>query len=368
MAGLDDWGEDTAGAAMNEGGPLSAKQFGPLNIKTVTPDEREQHVQNVVGSVQKATASERRAGARFYPRAHRDAVRTGMGVHPGYPQLGGTGAERPGHERLTSEQRHHLMEHPVEREGAARRGAGMIAALSPSQPAGMSWERNVPAAYDAMHMTADQASGIHEANQAQAGYQKTGGVLRSQAHIEGMKPTELDKAVTRSPAGFRPEAVAAVEGHHAAQEHYREVATRTRAPFDETHLKFAGVRAIQDAHDIAIGARTPEQVLPITVKTGNFYQNIADPRHSRGVTVDARSADIARGVRMGWETPRGLGAKGRYDYYKGVHQDAADRMGMTPAATQATGWIHDRNAQMNKGSAAMQKIGRSPYRAGSVID
>ena len=83
MAAFDDWGPDTTGGDHNNPA-LSHEQFKPVQVKNVTPEEHAGHVKNIVDSVKAATPAERRGGARFYERAHRDATRVGLGLNLGF--------------------------------------------------------------------------------------------------------------------------------------------------------------------------------------------------------------------------------------------------------------------------------------------
>jgi hypothetical protein len=91
----------------------------------------EEHVQNLLAHYSTATPAQHAEGTGFYPQAHQEAVRLAR-QHPD-PSLHvfKQGRQRPVYTRPE----------------AVQRAAGAIAALSPAQPAGMSWEHNVPAAH-----------------------------------------------------------------------------------------------------------------------------------------------------------------------------------------------------------------------------
>ena len=83
----------------------------------------------------------------------------------------------------------------------------------------------------------------------------------------------------------------------------------------------------------------PKNVLPMKIKTGNFYQNIHDPSDTHAVTVDVHAHDVAVGRKLQQDTNRGLSAVGRYNRLADVYRGAASRLGVErPHEIQATTW------------------------------
>ena len=152
---------------------------------------------NIANSYRESTPSEKRAGARSYPRAGRDAVRVGLGMNPG-KQPYGDASRRPGHTPLrkaTPEQRAAFND-PVQREAARTRGAGAIAALSPGSPAGMDWENNPTAAHEVGSLTTAHVAKLQGAVDAAGGRSKARDALRA-AKNRGVGVPEAQAAVER---------------------------------------------------------------------------------------------------------------------------------------------------------------------------
>lgn len=82
----------------------------------------------------------------------------------------------------------------------------------------------------------------------------------------------------------------------------------------------------------------PEDVLPMAMKTGNFYRCILDPQDQEAVCIDRHAHDIAVGAPWG-DRERGLGAKGRYAVLSLAYRNAAAKLGVTPSVLQATTWV-----------------------------
>jgi hypothetical protein len=82
----------------------------------------------------------------------------------------------------------------------------------------------------------------------------------------------------------------------------------------------------------------PAEVLPMGLKTGNFYRSILDPADPEAVTIDRHAHDIAVGRPYG-DADRGLGAKGRYAVLSLVYRNAAAKLGILPSELQATTWV-----------------------------
>lgn len=82
----------------------------------------------------------------------------------------------------------------------------------------------------------------------------------------------------------------------------------------------------------------PAEVLPMGMKTGNFYRSILDPSDPEAVTIDRHAHDIAVGRPYG-DADRGLGAKGRYAVLSLAYRNAAAKLGILPSELQATTWV-----------------------------
>ena len=189
-------------------------------------------------------------------------------MNPG-KQRYGDASRRPGHTSLrkaTPEQRAAFND-PVQREAARTRGAGAIAALSPGSPAGMDWENNPTAAHEVGSLTMAQVAKLQGAVDAAGGGSKTRGALRA-AKNRGVGVPEAQASV---------EAEAACKGASAKARASVLGATGNRTL---TSLHHAGNQAIIRAHQILSGEKTPEQVLPMEVKTGHFYKAIAGDTNS----------------------------------------------------------------------------------------
>jgi hypothetical protein len=82
----------------------------------------------------------------------------------------------------------------------------------------------------------------------------------------------------------------------------------------------------------------PAEVLPMTLKTGNFYRTILDPEDPEAVVVDRHAHDVAVGRRYG-QQPRGLHNKTRYATVAHAYREAARRLGEIPSTVQAVTWL-----------------------------
>jgi hypothetical protein len=82
----------------------------------------------------------------------------------------------------------------------------------------------------------------------------------------------------------------------------------------------------------------PAEVLPMGLKTGNFYRCILDPEDSEAVVIDRHAHDIALGRPQG-DRERGLQSKGRYAVLSLAYRNAAAKLGILPSVLQATTWI-----------------------------
>jgi hypothetical protein len=82
----------------------------------------------------------------------------------------------------------------------------------------------------------------------------------------------------------------------------------------------------------------PADVLPMDMKTGNFYRCILDPTDTEAVTIDRHAHDVAVGAPWG-ERDRGLSSKGRYAVLSLAYRNAAAKLGILPSELQATTWV-----------------------------
>jgi hypothetical protein len=95
--------------------------------------------------------------------------------------------------------------------------------------------------------------------------------------------------------------------------------------------------AITKATRIMNGA-DPADVLPMHVKTGNFYRCILNPSDPEAVCVDRHAHDVAVGRAYGNED-RGLSTQSRYDVIADAYRAAASRLGILPQELQAIVWV-----------------------------
>jgi len=81
----------------------------------------------------------------------------------------------------------------------------------------------------------------------------------------------------------------------------------------------------------------PEDVLPMSSKTGHFFRCIFDPADPDPVVVDRHAHDVAVGKTYG-NAERGLGAAGRYAALAHAYRVAAVRLELIPQTLQAIAW------------------------------
>lgn len=82
----------------------------------------------------------------------------------------------------------------------------------------------------------------------------------------------------------------------------------------------------------------PSDVLPMGLKTGNFYRCIADPDDAEAVVIDRHAHDVVLGAPLG-DANRGLSSKGRYAVVSLAYRQAAAELGLLPMQVQATVWV-----------------------------
>ena len=218
---------------------------------------------NIANGCRESTPSGKRAGARSYPRANRDAVRVGLGMNPG-KQPCGDPFRRPGRTPLreATPEQWAAFNDPVQREAARTRGAGAIAALSPGSPAGMDRENNPTAAYEVWSLTTAHVVKLQGAVDAAAAGSRARGALRA-AENTGVGVPEAQAAVDKAEAASK-----------CASAKARASVLGTRGNWTFTSLHHAGNQAIIRAYQILCGEKTPEQVLPMEGKAGHFYKAI----------------------------------------------------------------------------------------------
>jgi hypothetical protein len=92
-----------------------------------------------------------------------------------------------------------------------------------------------------------------------------------------------------------------------------------------------------------IAGTDPEEVLPMTMKTGMFFRLINDPTDPDAVVIDRHAHDIAVGQRYGSED-RGLSNARRYATLAHAYREAARRLGELPSTVQSVTWVSWRDA------------------------
>ena len=298
MAG---WGEGTEGEAAQSTAPTPSPVVSPHQFtvdkslpKNMSQHEHANRVNRIVSSYLAASPEQQHQGKTWYRKAHRAAVTVANG-------------EAPGVGNYTKAMKRGVYRQPGVTQEHVERAAGAIARLSPSMPAGMDWEHNAQAAHEVGKLSDKQADAI---NQDRPGARRISG---------------------------------------------------------NTALHHAGGHAIGHARAILQGEVTPEEDLnekvshktgkttDVRKKAGSFYRNIANPMHSPEVTVDARSAGVASGKRVGFEdVSREVGKLegSRYKGYEGDYQEAtgiinqhlaqAGKPPVLPHHVQAGSWLADK--------------------------
>lgn len=93
----------------------------------------------------------------------------------------------------------------------------------------------------------------------------------------------------------------------------------------------------------------PANVLPMGLKTGNFYRCILNPADPDAVCVDRHAHDIAVGKAYG-DADRGLSSVGRYNAIADAYRAAAARLGILPQELQAITWVVQVESLRGKGT------------------
>lgn len=99
----------------------------------------------------------------------------------------------------------------------------------------------------------------------------------------------------------------------------------------QTNAILARVRALLDGTD-------PAELLPMQLKTGNFWRCIVDPSDPDPVTIDRHAHDVAAGRRFGERENRGLSNVNRYATLALAYRLAAREVGEIPSVVQAVTW------------------------------
>jgi hypothetical protein len=113
-------------------------------------------------------------------------------------------------------------------------------------------------------------------------------------------------------------------------------------PHGHTRDTLAKVEAIIEGGD-------PEDVLPMTLKTGHFFRCIADPSDPDAVVIDRHAHDVAVGEIYGSQD-RGLSSARRYALLAHCYREAALRLGELPSTVQAVTWIRQTEYLSGMGS------------------
>ncbi len=309
---------------------------------------------NVTASILAATPSQRRQGLRFYDRAHRLALHNAMGENPGMlaPQYeGGPLVRSDIRQRLLSNLR--SAEDPVARvhavpEDAIRIQAAIIVILSTGSPAGMTWAMSVQAAYEIKDLTPEAISDFRAAHNARLA------VAKARRALVSLKDRRAPSAKVHSAQQVLDQASAKI----------RVTAQAARQHLEGTALKHAGIGAILQAHAVHAGEAAPEDVIPMNNKAGAFFESISAPRTSDRAPVDERSNDILLGVRLLWDTDRGLSSAARHRHFEDAHRLAAEALGMRPSQAQAISWIVDKAASVAGQTQGSRPKGRFASRKG----
>ena len=82
----------------------------------------------------------------------------------------------------------------------------------------------------------------------------------------------------------------------------------------------------------------PEDILPMSAKTGHFFRCILDPEDPDPVVIDRHAHDIAVNEVFG-NGDRGLESKQRYALLAHCYREAALRLEEIPSVVQAVTWV-----------------------------
>jgi hypothetical protein len=87
-----------------------------------------------------------------------------------------------------------------------------------------------------------------------------------------------------------------------------------------------------------ISGADPAELLPMHLKTGNFWRCLVDPADPDPVVIDRHAHDAAVGERFG-ERDRGLSNTNRYATLALAYRLAARQLGVIPSVLQAVVWV-----------------------------
>jgi hypothetical protein len=127
--------------------------------------------------------------------------------------------------------------------------------------------------------------------------------------------------------------IAALSANKSWTENIKLATDAFRSGKPSKHVRDAIVKATR-----ILQGEEPENVLPMSAKTGNFFLCIENPQHPTAVCVDRHAHDVAVGEIYG-NADRGLSAKGRYNLIADAYREAARRLGTNPATVQAVTWV-----------------------------
>jgi len=144
---------------------------------------------------------------------------------------------------------------------------------------------------------------------------------------------DLAEMIGQGDARMGAGVIAALSANKSWPENVK-IATRALGSGKATgHVKDAILKATR----IMNGA-DPADVLPMGVKTGNFYRCILDPSDPEPVCIDRHAHDVAVGRTFG-NAYRGLSSKSRYAALADAYRVAAARLGILPSELQAIVWV-----------------------------
>ena len=111
----------------------------------------------------------------------------------------------------------------------------------------------------------------------------------------------------------------------------------------QTNAILARVRALLQGGD-------PAELLPMQLKTGNFWRCIVDPTDPDPVTIDRHAHDVAAGRRFGERENRGLSNVNRYATLALAYRLAAREVGEIPSVVQAVTWCRQVDLNQESGN------------------
>jgi hypothetical protein len=112
-------------------------------------------------------------------------------------------------------------------------------------------------------------------------------------------------------------------------------------------------RVMLDKVAAIMAGADPTSVLPMDLKTGQFYRCILNPSDPDAVVIDRHAHDIAIGEVWGSRS-RGLSSAKRYALIAHAYREASARLGMLPQTLQAITWV--RQTESLAGTRGRRKI------------